>query len=292
MGNKHCHYSYNNSPNDAWNSYTMEDNPFSSSSGGYNRKNYRMFSNNCHKEPSLGELGRSMSRQNSRRASKNCGNSNQPGIFQRLVGTKSSPPSLTEYIPPSNPGLVSFTTPYDQRPRTIGGTAPRMPTEQVRRQREEVKDDDGFERKCQYCNDTVVSQFYNDHLVYCKNNPQNWTSKCEHCGKDVDIYNIENHMMTCEQKVENLKVECEACKEMIPLESHHYHVSTCPCNPQRKRQNRDSIIGLQECAICLQELKKDSEAVFLQCAHQFHAGCIESWAKKKKTCPVCMTDFL
>lgn len=289
MGNKHCHYTTQNYPSDAWNSYTMDDNAFCSSSDSINRKNNRVFSRTCYNEPSLGALGRNIDRKAGRRASNNYDN---PGVFKRLIGTKNPLPRLTDYTP-SHSTPASYSTPYSQGPRMIGGTLPRTQSVELRSQIEEAKEDDFFERKCEYCNDTVVSQFYSDHLAVCKRHPQNAPVRCELCGKDISLCNIDEHMLTCEQNVENLKIECEACKEMIPLESHHYHVSTCPCNPRRKRpNNRDSVLGLQECAICLQELKKDNEAVFLACAHQFHSACIESWAKKKKTCPVCMTDFL
>ena len=40
------------------------------------------------------------------------------------------------------------------------------------------------------------------------------------------------------------------------------------------------------CAICMDELNNDNY-VKLQCTHEFHKHCIDSWFKIKLTCPNC-----
>ena len=41
------------------------------------------------------------------------------------------------------------------------------------------------------------------------------------------------------------------------------------------------------CAICLQTITTKSEQCELECAHVFHASCIETWTLRKPTCPIC-----
>ena len=41
-----------------------------------------------------------------------------------------------------------------------------------------------------------------------------------------------------------------------------------------------------ECVICLDNLK-DKETHTLQCGHEFHTDCIESWTAIQITCPIC-----
>jgi len=152
---------------------------------------------------------------------------------------------------------------------------------------------------CVYCNDTIVPEFYEYHLEQCKQNPQNMKKACDFCGNLFEPNTIQYHMRECEAKVENLKIPCDYCKKSIPLAEHNYHLSTCSLNPKNlshaksKKMNNSqlAVSQVQECAICLLEMKKDSSLRFLGCAHKFHTTCIEDWSKKKKTCPVCVTTF-
>ena len=41
------------------------------------------------------------------------------------------------------------------------------------------------------------------------------------------------------------------------------------------------------CNICLDQLKSGVQVKMLQCAHIFHAGCINNWLKQKQKCPTC-----
>lgn len=45
---------------------------------------------------------------------------------------------------------------------------------------------------------------------------------------------------------------------------------------------------LQNCSICLEDLRENDEAIFLPgCNHSFHSICILSWLQKKPFCPNC-----
>lgn len=161
--------------------------------------------------------------------------------------------------------------------------------------------DNDFHAICNYCNDTIVPEFYGYHLDQCKLNPQNMRKACDYCGVLFEKDQIQFHMQVCEVKVENLKMPCDYCKKEVPLAEHNYHLSTCDLNPknffQPKSQKMNNYQAqfitnqVQECAICLLEMKKDSPVRFLECAHKFHTTCIEDWSRKKKTCPVCVTTF-
>jgi len=41
---------------------------------------------------------------------------------------------------------------------------------------------------------------------------------------------------------------------------------------------------LPDCMICLQRMR---HGTILSCSHKFHKGCINTWFKKKDTCPIC-----
>lgn len=43
----------------------------------------------------------------------------------------------------------------------------------------------------------------------------------------------------------------------------------------------------QPCTVCYEPMKPGDRAKRLQCQHEYHAGCIDSWLAKEKRCPVC-----
>jgi len=155
-----------------------------------------------------------------------------------------------------------------------------------------------FQAICHYCNDTIVPEFYGYHLEQCKHNPQNVKKSCDYCGVLLSQNEIERHLQDCDAKIENLKIPCDYCKKEVSLAEYNYHRSSCNLNPknvqsQPRKIKKDELYinQIQECAICLLEMKKDSHVRFLECAHKFHDTCIEDWSHKKKACPVCMTNF-
>ncbi len=42
---------------------------------------------------------------------------------------------------------------------------------------------------------------------------------------------------------------------------------------------------MNECSICLDNINKDS--IFLDCNHNYHYNCINSWIVIKPICPLC-----
>lgn len=47
--------------------------------------------------------------------------------------------------------------------------------------------------------------------------------------------------------------------------------------------------NLDECIICLEEMKENDNLTLLKCSHIYHSKCIEIWLKKKSICPLCDT---
>mmetsp|Transcript_41220 Transcript_41220/g.47477 ORF Transcript_41220/g.47477 Transcript_41220/m.47477 type:complete len:148 (-) Transcript_41220:13-456(-) len=48
------------------------------------------------------------------------------------------------------------------------------------------------------------------------------------------------------------------------------------------------------CCVCLEEFNKGEEVIELHCGkgHIFHPDCLEDWARRNKSCPLCRTDFV
>lgn len=53
----------------------------------------------------------------------------------------------------------------------------------------------------------------------------------------------------------------------------------------------DSDTVSQKCPICLKSFPLGRKALFLRCAHFFHAKCIEKLFNKNDTCPSCKKEF-
>ena len=46
-----------------------------------------------------------------------------------------------------------------------------------------------------------------------------------------------------------------------------------------------------ECVICLEDMKTNEDLAILYCSHIYHSKCINTWAEKKKICPLCDYSF-
>ena len=47
--------------------------------------------------------------------------------------------------------------------------------------------------------------------------------------------------------------------------------------------------NLDECIICLEEMKENDNLTLLKCSHIYHGKCIEKWLERKSICPLCDT---
>ena len=45
------------------------------------------------------------------------------------------------------------------------------------------------------------------------------------------------------------------------------------------------------CAICLEEIKKNTKVYKLKCKHKFHKQCLKDWLNQKLECPMCRSDI-
>ena len=55
-----------------------------------------------------------------------------------------------------------------------------------------------------------------------------------------------------------------------------------------KNKKKDNF---HECVICLEEMKTGENLTVIQCSHIYHSKCIQTWAKKKRICPLCDYNF-
>ena len=49
----------------------------------------------------------------------------------------------------------------------------------------------------------------------------------------------------------------------------------------------------QFCSVCLEEFERGEQIIQLRCnsMHIFHLECIQSWAQRNRTCPLCRSDI-
>jgi hypothetical protein len=46
-----------------------------------------------------------------------------------------------------------------------------------------------------------------------------------------------------------------------------------------------------DCAICIENIKLNSDVRIMNCNHIFHTDCLDKWLIKNKTCPICRYHF-
>ena len=65
---------------------------------------------------------------------------------------------------------------------------------------------------------------------------------------------------------------------------------------EREELTCKSFLNMQkdnfhECVICLEEMKTGEELTVIRCSHIYHSHCIQTWANKKRICPLCDCSF-
>eukprot|EP01063_Lacrimia_lanifica_P015365 TRINITY_DN22154_c0_g1_i1.p2 TRINITY_DN22154_c0_g1~~TRINITY_DN22154_c0_g1_i1.p2 ORF type:complete len:213 (+),score=35.20 TRINITY_DN22154_c0_g1_i1:92-730(+) len=48
-----------------------------------------------------------------------------------------------------------------------------------------------------------------------------------------------------------------------------------------------TLVGVEECPLCLETYEADDKMRTLGCSHFFHRSCIDEWLRRAGTCPVC-----
>ena len=70
-------------------------------------------------------------------------------------------------------------------------------------------------------------------------------------------------------KEKNEREEELTCKSFINMQKDNFH----------------------ECVICLEEMKTGENLTVIRCSHIYHSNCIQTWADKKRICPLCDCSF-
>lgn len=84
----------------------------------------------------------------------------------------------------------------------------------------------------------------------------------------------------------NEKTELEQIEQNFIIISPEINSDYCIINTNQEDSNQNKL----ECAICLQELNinENNDIVMLRkCNHYYHKGCITTWLKENKKCPLC-----
>jgi hypothetical protein len=165
---------------------------------------------------------------------------------------------------------------------------------------------------CDFCGEHYSLNELEKHLGACGLNPSNQKIVCESCGSQVSLVQFENHIMNCNghhshyQKTGNKAatntggkmITCMMCNAQVEWNDYGKHITTsCSENfvpimnttkgsPMKKEEEKE-----KECAICFLEFGPLQEVKFLQCFHRYHKACIDSWNKKVRSCPICLTSI-
>ncbi len=171
---------------------------------------------------------------------------------------------------------------------------------------------------CDFCGEHYSLNELEKHLGACGLNPSNQKIGCESCGSQVSLVQFENHIMTCTGKNHSHNVNnkpavnsnsgggkmitCMMCNAEVAWNDYGKHITTsCTENfvvPMTTKGNspvKKKIVVEEEkekeCAICFLEFGPLQEVKFLQCFHRYHKDCIDSWNKKVRSCPICLTSI-
>ncbi|KXJ08578.1 E3 ubiquitin-protein ligase ZNRF2 [Exaiptasia diaphana] len=80
-------------------------------------------------------------------------------------------------------------------------------------------------------------------------------------------------------------VKCPVCSKVVISEDIELHLVVCLTKP-RLSYNEDVLqINSEECAICLDDMRKGETIARLPCLCIYHKCCIDLWFQKSRTCP-------
>ena len=50
---------------------------------------------------------------------------------------------------------------------------------------------------------------------------------------------------------------------------------------------QNKITSLNECIICLEDMKYNEDLILVKCSHIYHKECLEKWMVRRSVCPLC-----
>ncbi|KAJ9686028.1 hypothetical protein PVL29_015081 [Vitis rotundifolia] len=88
--------------------------------------------------------------------------------------------------------------------------------------------------------------------------------------------------------------ELQTLGESIGVESNGLSVRQIASLQHTKFKEKKGIFTTKrihkECVICCMQFKHNEELITLSCKHDYHEGCIATWLKIRKNCPVCQRE--
>jgi len=67
--------------------------------------------------------------------------------------------------------------------------------------------------------------------------------------------------------------------------------STINIEPKKYSEIDNNLHSQNECPICLEEFKSDDVVYKLECNHNYHKSCLDTWFVRQNSCPMCKKNI-
>jgi len=67
--------------------------------------------------------------------------------------------------------------------------------------------------------------------------------------------------------------------------------TTINIEPKKYCDIVNNLDSQKECPICLEEFKPDDEVYKLECNHNYHKSCLDTWFVRQNSCPMCKKNI-
>jgi len=67
--------------------------------------------------------------------------------------------------------------------------------------------------------------------------------------------------------------------------------ATINIDPKKYCEIDNKLHSQNECPICLEEFKSDDVVYKLECNHNYHKSCLDTWFVRKNSCPMCKKNI-
>jgi len=130
---------------------------------------------------------------------------------------------------------------------------------------------------CRFCNEACNLKYKDNHERICPKNPENIKINCRHCQKTLNLPLYQSHIQSCEENSQQRR------RSLEPTSGARRNLQDGISNLRRSKTNTDLRIEgchnrmnhgiqkeLEECSICLEQIKSNFDLTTLRCNHKFH----------------------